>query len=48
MTDWTIREPRGFGNQPFGKPTSQEEDKEYKTDGFGDKKTIYTTPSDDK
>jgi len=41
-TEYRTREPRGFGNQPFGRPTTKEEDKEFKTDGFGDPKTKYS------
>lgn len=49
-TDYTQREPRGFGIEPWGDPTDPEsvkEDKEFRIQGWGDPLTQFTRYTDD-
>jgi hypothetical protein len=49
-TKYYDREPRGWGNQPWGQKHAGgvNDDKEYRTKGWGDKKTRYQTEGDDQ
>ena len=44
MTDFQVKEPRGWERQKWGQPSSgdDQEDMEYRTEGWGDPKTKYT------
>lgn len=44
-TEHIQTEPRGFGIQAFGNPDS--EDKEFRTEGFGDEVTLHRSYTDD-
>lgn len=48
-TEYTRREPRGFGAPPFGDPTETAliDEKEFRMDGFGDVTTKYTEYEND-
>ena len=41
-TVWKDLEPAGFGDRPFGDPSTEEEGKKIHRRGFGDKKTEWT------
>jgi hypothetical protein len=44
-TEYTQLEPKGFGISGWGQDDN--EDKEFRTDGFGDNITVYTEYTDD-
>jgi len=44
-TTYTQMEPRGWGHSAWGNPST--EDKEFRTKGWGDPKTVYTETEND-
>jgi len=44
-TEYTQLEPRGWSHSEWGQPST--EDKEFRTDGWGENVTVFTEYTDD-